>query len=178
MAGTGDIQIVNFTVGDVNYGVPVEQIREVRNMQKVTRVPGAPSYVEGVTNLRGQIITVMDLKKRLHLPQSEVGGEKIVVVELDKVAVGIVVDTVTEVSTIKSQDIERHMEIATKLDHYMIGVGKQGEKLIVILDLAKIIKDVEDQMVEQKTTDSTKESVAGVVEAKVMPMELNMASHL
>jgi len=151
MAGTGDIQIVNFTVGDVNYGVPVEQVREVRNMQKVTHVPGAPSYVDGVTNLRGQIITVIDLKKRLNLPQNSSGGEKIVVVELGKVAVGIVVDTVTEVSTVKSSDIERHMEIATKLDYYMLGIGKQGDKLIAILDLAKIIRDVEDRMVEQKT---------------------------
>ena len=177
MAGTGDVQIVNFTVGDVNYGVPVEQVREVRNMQKVTHVPGAPGYVEGVTNLRGQIITVMDLKKRLNLPHTEGGGEKIVVVTLDKVAVGIVVDTVTEVSTIKAPDIERHMEIATKLDHYMLGVGKQGDKLIVILDLAKIIKDVEDELTEQKAADAEKEANPSGVEAKLMPMELELASN-
>lgn len=177
MAGTGDVQIVNFTVGDVNYGVPVGQVREVRNMQKVTCVPGAPHYVEGVTNLRGQIITVMDLRKRLNLPQSEGGGEKIVVVELDKVAVGIVVDTVTEVSTIKSQDIERHMEIATKLDHYMLGVGKQNEKLIVILDLAKIIKDVEDQLIEEKPKDAEKAEPTSSVNVEVAPMELNMVAN-
>ena len=51
MAATGDMQIVNFTVGDVNYGVPVDQVREVRDVQAVTPVPGAPSYIEGVTNL-------------------------------------------------------------------------------------------------------------------------------
>ena len=61
---TGDIQIVNFTVDTVDYGVPVEQVREVRDMQSVTPVPGSPIFVEGVTNLRGQIITVMDLRKR------------------------------------------------------------------------------------------------------------------
>ena len=61
MKTVGGVQIVNFTVGDVNYGAPVEQVREVRDVQAVTPVPGAPSYVEGVTNLRGQIITVMDL---------------------------------------------------------------------------------------------------------------------
>jgi purine-binding chemotaxis protein CheW len=67
---SGDFQIVNFTVDNINYGVPVEQVREVRDMQSVTPVPGAPSYVEGVTNLRGQIITVFDLRKRLGLSWS------------------------------------------------------------------------------------------------------------
>ena len=176
MAGTGDVQIVNFTVGDVNYGVPVEQVREVRNMQKVTHVPGAPSYVEGVTNLRGQIITVIDLKKRLNLPQNENGGEKIVVVELGKVAVGIVVDTVTEVSTIKSSDIERHMEIATKLDYYMLGIGKQGDKLVSILDLAKIIKDVEDRLAEQKKNDE-KANVTSSPNPEIVPLAPNIATN-
>jgi chemotaxis signal transduction protein len=73
----GDLQIVNFTVDDVNYGVPVEQVREVRDMQQVTRVPGAPDYVNGVTNLRGQIITVVDLRKRLGLADVHNGSEKI-----------------------------------------------------------------------------------------------------
>jgi purine-binding chemotaxis protein CheW len=171
MAGVGDIQIVNFTVGEVNYGVPVEQVREVRNMQKVTQVPGAPSYVEGVTNLRGQIITVIDLKKRLNLPQSATGGEKIIVVELGKVSVGIVVDTVTEVSTIKSSDIERHMEIATKLDCYVLGIGKQGDKLVAILDLARIIKDVEDRLVEQTT------NIASSPNLEVVPMVPSIATN-
>jgi len=175
MAGTGDVQIVNFTVGDVNYGVPVEQVREVRNTQKVTRVPGAPAYVEGVTNLRGQIITVIDLKKRLNLPQDGGGGEKIIVVELDKVAVGVVVDTVTEVSTIKSPDIERHMEIATKLNHYMLGVGKQGDKLVVILDLAKIIKDVEDQLEKHKLKEA-ENAESSSLNAEVSAMALNLVS--
>ena len=67
----GDLQIVNFTVDNVNYGVPVDQVREVRDMQSVTPVPGAPAYVEGVTNLRGQIITVVNLRKRLGLPDKD-----------------------------------------------------------------------------------------------------------
>ncbi len=78
----GDMQIVNFTIGEVNYGVPVEQVREVRDMQTVTPVPGSPAFVEGVTNLRGQIITVMDLRKRLGLPQKDGAGEKILIIDL------------------------------------------------------------------------------------------------
>lgn len=145
---TGDAQIVNFTVGDVDYGVPVEQVREVRDVQAVTPVPGAPSYIEGVTNLRGQIITVMDLRKRLKITK-EGRGEKIIVIEMGKATVGVVVDSVTEVSTLAGADVERHMQVTKRLENYLVGVGKQGEKLIVILDLAKIIAESKDDLPEQ-----------------------------
>jgi purine-binding chemotaxis protein CheW len=151
MVTTEDLQIVNFTIGDVNYGVPVEQVREVRDVQAVTPVPGAPSYVDGVTNLRGQIITVMDLRKRLSIEEIEGGGEKIIVIEMSKTAVGVVVDTVTEVTTIPGDDVERHIQVTKRLENYVVGVGKQGDKLIVILDLSKIISDSKDEMPEQET---------------------------
>jgi purine-binding chemotaxis protein CheW len=165
MAATEDAQIVNFTVADVNYGVPVDQVREVRDVQAVTPVPGAPNYVEGVTNLRGQIITVMDLRKRLNIGETEGGGEKIIVIEMGKAAVGVVVDSVTEVSTIAGADIEKHMGATTKLDNYVVGVGKQGEKLIVILDLAKIITDVKEDLPEQKKSTAKKAASAKMVPA-------------
>ncbi|MCW3984686.1 MAG: chemotaxis protein CheW [Candidatus Bathyarchaeota archaeon] len=136
----GDLQIVNFTVDDVNYGVPVEQVREVRDMQQVTRVPGAPDYVNGVTNLRGQIITVVDLRKRLGLADVHNGSEKIMIIDLEKSAVGVVVDAVTEVTTIKEADIQKNNEITSSLGDFIIGVGKQNDKLSLILDIEKIVK--------------------------------------
>jgi purine-binding chemotaxis protein CheW len=138
----GDMQIVNFTIGEVNYGVPVEQVREVRDMQTVTPVPGSPPFVEGVTNLRGQIITVMDLRKRLGLPEKEGPGEKIIIIDLGKQAIGVVVDSVTEVSTIREPDIEKNAEVTTTLDESILGVGKQGNRLTIILDIAKTIGKV------------------------------------
>ncbi|MCW3999475.1 MAG: chemotaxis protein CheW [Candidatus Bathyarchaeota archaeon] len=140
---TGDIQIVNFTIGEVNYGVPVEQVREVRDMQTVTPVPGAPAFVEGVTNLRGQIITVMDLRKRLGLSLGANAGEKIIIIDLGNNAVGVVVDSVTEVSTIREPDIEKN-SVASTLDESIIGVGKQGNHLTIILDIAKTIAKAKD----------------------------------
>lgn len=140
MAKTGDLQIVNFTVDNVNYGVPVEQVREVRDMQVVTRVPGAPEYIKGVTNLRGQIITVVDLRKRLGLSEGTDAGGKIMIIDLEKSAVGVVVDSVTEVSTIKAKDIQRDMEISAQLSDFMLGVGKQDGHLSLILDISKIVK--------------------------------------
>jgi purine-binding chemotaxis protein CheW len=118
-----DLQIVNFTIDGVSYGVPVEQVREVRDIQTVTPIPQAPSYVEGVTNLRGQIITVVDLRKRLGLPQ--------------KSAVGVIVDSVTEVSTIKGQDLEN--DEAVRGNDSVIGIGKQGNHLTIVLDIAKTV---------------------------------------
>jgi purine-binding chemotaxis protein CheW len=139
----GDMQIVNFTIGEVNYGVPVEQVREVRDMQTVTPVPGSPAFVEGVTNLRGQIITVMDLRKRLNLPKKGDSSEKIIIIDLGKQAIGVVVDAVTEVSTIRGPDIEKNSEVTTTLDESILGVGKQGNHLTIILDIAKTITKVQ-----------------------------------
>jgi len=159
MVASGELQIVNFTMGDVNYGVPVEQVREVRDVQTVTPVPGAPRYIEGVTNLRGQIITVMNLRKRLNIESND-KGEKIIVVDMGKAAVGVVVDSVTEVSTLPDENIERHMQVTKKLQEYLIGVGKQGEKLTVILDLAKIIADSKDEMPEQENESGSAKMIA------------------
>lgn len=148
----GDMQIVNFTIGEVNYGVPVEQVREVRDMQTVTPVPGAASFVEGVTNLRGQIITVMDLRKRLGIEEKDGLGEKIIIIDLGKHAIGVVVDAVTEVSTIRGPDIEKNSEVTTTLDESIIGVGKQGNHLTIILDIAKTIAKAQDQTALAQTT--------------------------
>jgi purine-binding chemotaxis protein CheW len=141
---TGDLQIVNFTIGEVNYGVPVDQVREVRDMQTVTPVPGSPAFVEGVTNLRGQIITVMDLRKRLGLPDKSIANEKIIIIDLGKHAIGVVVDAVTEVSTIRGPDIEKNSEVTSTLDESILGVGKQGNHLTIILDIAKTISRVQN----------------------------------
>lgn len=147
----GDLQIVNFTVDNVNYGVPVDQVREVRDMQSVTPVPGAPAYVEGVTNLRGQIITVVNLRKRLGLPEKTGIGEKIMIIDLNKsAAVGVVVDSVTEVSTIREVDVEKNMEVTSALGDFILGVGKQNDHLSVILDISKIVQKVKESMAAQE----------------------------
>lgn len=157
MTQIGDQQIVNFTVGEVNYGVPVDQVREVREIQSVVPVPGAPSYIEGMSNLRGQLITVMDLKERLNLTAAETTGDKIIVIEVNDLSVGVVVDTVTDVSTITEDNIEGNMDIASEYDEYVIGVGKQEDKLVVILNLANVITDISDQIILDKSSTTSDE---------------------
>ena len=141
MSNTTDLQIVNFTVGSVDYGVPVEQVREIREMQAVTPIPGTPDFIEGVTNLRGQVITVLNLKRRLGLASDNKGSRKIMIVEAEKATAGVVVDSVAEVSRIPLTEVERQLETVLVNSEYIIGVGKQAEKLIVILNLAKIIRN-------------------------------------
>ncbi len=138
-------QIVNFTVGEVGYGVPVDQVREVRDCQEVTPVPGSPHWVEGVTNLRGQIITIVDLSKRLNLPHSEGGRGKIIVVETSRTTVGVIVDSVTEVSDIDKEDVSNNIMTEQGTD-YIIGIGKQDNTLVVMLDLTKIVEDAGAQV--------------------------------
>jgi len=157
-------QIVNFTVSDVNYGVPVDQVREVRDLQVVVPVPGAPSYVKGISNLRGQLITIIDLQKRLALRASNIDNRKIIVIELENHSVGVIVDTVTDVSIITGEEIQGDMDFTTKYNAHVIGVGKQNDDLVVILDLANVAGDVDytvdvadasDQMQTQMQTAST-----------------------
>lgn len=137
-------QIVNFTVGEVNYGVPVEQVREVRDLQSVIPVPGSPSYVTGMSNLRGQLITIMDLQKRLNIDANGGLNKKIIIIERDAHSVGVIVDTVTDVSIIPDDDIQSNMDLTTQYASYVIGVGKLNEDLVVILDLVNVISDVSD----------------------------------
>ncbi|MBN2335901.1 chemotaxis protein CheW [Candidatus Bathyarchaeota archaeon] len=136
---TDDLQIVNFTVGEVNYGVPVHQVREILGMQPVTPVPGTAHFVLGVSNLRGQIITVMDLKLLLGLQGADDGGRKIIWVQHHQYMVGIIVDQVTEVSTIPGGEIDAANNDGTGINEYTIGVGKQRDRLVVLLDFYKII---------------------------------------
>lgn len=146
MTNVADQQIVNFTVSGVNYGVPVDQVREVRDVQSVIPVPGSPDFVMGISNLRGQLISVMDLQKRLNLDETDGGGGKIIIVEMEDHSVGIIVDTVTDVSLIPGADIEGNLEFTTEYESYVIGVGKQNENLVVILNLTNVIRDVVDQL--------------------------------
>ncbi len=143
---TGDLQIVNFTIDNVHYGVPVEQVREVRDMQAVTPVPGSPTYVEGVTNLRGQVITVVDLRKRLGLADGTSVNEKIMILDLEKLPIGIVVDSVTEVSTLKETDIETNKQVTSTLGDYILGIGKQDDHLSLILDISKFVSSIPTQI--------------------------------
>lgn len=146
-----EIQMLTFSVDKVFYGVNVQQVREVKNFEGVTPVPYASDYVKGVTNLRGEVIPVIDLKKRFGMATQEGADEAgIMIIVQGKHPVGVMVDSVLEVLTLPKDDIETNPDslIVDKSESIM-GVAKHNNELILLLDLVKVIsKNVETEDVK------------------------------
>jgi purine-binding chemotaxis protein CheW len=136
-----EVQLVIFQLGREEFAVEVTQVREIIRMQDITRMPKAPSFVEGIINLRGQIIAVLDLAQRLSLEAAERGPEtRIIVVEAGDVKVGMIVDSVSEVMRINEDEVEPSPALAADVEAvYLKGVVKQDNRLIILLDLTRIL---------------------------------------
>ncbi len=136
-----EIQMLTFTLEGVSYGVDVHQVREVKNFEGVTPVPYAPIYVKGVTNLRGEVVPVIDLRKRFGLVERKGNDEMgIMVIVQDKHPIGVMVDTVMDVLTLSRKDIElTHQSLITNRSEAMLGIAKHDKDLIILLDLRKIV---------------------------------------
>jgi purine-binding chemotaxis protein CheW len=136
-------QFVNFRLRDEEYGVDIGSVREITRVADISHIPESPSFIEGVTNLRGQIIPVVDLAKQFGLAPQEKLPEsaRIVVTEIKGQTVGMIVDEVPEVIKIPEENIEPTPElIQTGIrKDYIKGVGKLENRLIVLLDLEKVL---------------------------------------
>lgn len=134
-------QLVVFDLAGEHYGVDIAVVEGIIKMQAITAVPHAPAFVEGVTNLRGKVLPVIDLRKRFGLPTANVTKDsRIVVVEMAGQTVGMVVDGVSEVLRISTEAIEPPSPIVTTLDSAFIrGIAKVGERLVILLDLSKVL---------------------------------------
>jgi purine-binding chemotaxis protein CheW len=134
-------QIVGFRVGKENFGVPIAIVREIVPRMDITEVPDSPAYIEGVINLRGKIIPVVDLRKRFAEPVESNRRNRILVAELDGHLVGMVVDAANEVLKVTPELIEPPPNIFEQGElNYVTGVGKLGGKLVILIDLAKIMQ--------------------------------------
>ena len=136
-----EIQLVIFGLGREEFAVEVTQVREIMRMEEITRMPKSPPFVEGIINLRGQIIAVIDLAKRLNLETSERDGEtRIIVVEAEDIKVGMIVGSVSEVLRVSSGAVEPSPTLAADVSAaYLQGVVKQDNRLIILLDLTKVL---------------------------------------
>ncbi len=136
-------QLVNFRLRDEEFGVDISSVREITKVTEITRVPEAPGFVKGITNLRGEIIPVIDLAFQLGLPPQEKQPEsaRIVVTEIMHQTVGILVDEVPEVLRIPEENIEPTPQlIDSEINkEYIRGVGKLEHRLILLLNLDKIL---------------------------------------
>jgi purine-binding chemotaxis protein CheW len=134
-----EMQMLTFSLDDVLYGVNVSQVREVKNFEGVTPVPYAPSYVRGVTNLRGEVIPVIDLRRRFGMAVTKNENTNIMIIVQDKHPVGIMVDSVMEVLTLSKADIEANQDsLIIDKSEAVLGVAKHDKSLIILLDLLRV----------------------------------------
>lgn len=135
-----ELQIVAFQVGREMFGLPIPAVREIVRVPEITAVPNVPEHIEGVINLRGRIIPVIDLQKRFGGGATERNiKNRVVVAELEQRTVGLIVHSASEVLRIPPSEIEKPRDVfpESELD-YLSGVGKLNGRLVLLLDLQKI----------------------------------------
>jgi purine-binding chemotaxis protein CheW len=140
---SAELQIVVFELGDERYGLDIATVYEIIRHQPITAVPQAPAFVEGVINLRGRIIPVVDLRDRFGMVRGALTrASRIVVAEAAGTRVGLVVDGVSEVLMVPADAIEPTPEVAAGIDaSYLRGIAKLGERLIILLELDGLFGD-------------------------------------
>ena len=143
------LQVVVFKTNEEEFALEILQVKEIVRMTLITPVPKTPPFIEGIINLRGQILTVIDLAKRLNLetlPRTD--KSRIIVVALDDFSIGLIVDEVVEVLRLPEDSIETHPElISTEFQHSFIkGVGKLEKRLLILIDAVKLFspEEIED----------------------------------
>lgn len=144
-------QLVVFSVADETYGIDIHRVREIIRVPEITRVPRTPDFVEGVVNLRGSVIPVLDLRKRFGFPASEGdSNQRIVVIEMGDQTVGIIVDSVSEVLQIDVAEIEPPSPYVISVDsQYIAGIAKFNDKLIILLDVNRVLSTEEKESVAE-----------------------------
>lgn len=145
-AATSDtelLQLVSFVVGNEEFAVPILAVQEINRMMQITAVPQSPPFVEGVINLRGKIIPVIDLRKRFGMPPAEdTSDARIIVVEVAQRVIGFTVDRVNEVLRIAADIVDPAPQMVVGVDSEFIqGVGKLADRLLILLSLEKLFHD-------------------------------------
>ena len=134
-------QMVLFELGNETYGLDIAAVHEIIRMQPITKVPKAPKYVEGVINLRGKVIPVIDLGKRFGFEKADgAKNNRIVVVNIGETTLGIIVDAVTEVIRIPADSVEPVSDIVSSgHSEYLMGIAKLSDKMVILLALEKLL---------------------------------------
>lgn len=140
-ASAGTRKYLTFVLGEEEYGLDILKVKEIIGLMEITRVPQMPDFVRGVINLRGRIIPVIDLRSRFGLPEQEDTRETcIIVVDLNGVLMGVVVDRVSEVLDLNLEDIEETPEFGAEVDtDFITGMGKYEDRVIMLLDIGKVL---------------------------------------
>lgn len=167
-------QLVVFTLSSESYGVDIAKVHGIERMHEITKVPRTPNFLQGVINLRGRVIPVVHLRKLFRLPEGEVTKEtRIVVVDIGGQQIGVQVDEVTEVLTISTEAVEPASSIMTSADSdFMLGIAKLHEKLVILLDLDKVLSNKENAQLSEMNTATTERETSTVEEVTPETAEL------
>ncbi len=145
------MQLVTFSIGEEEFGVDILKVQEIIRTMEITKVPRAPVFVEGVINLRGKVIPIVDLRRRFGLQSRDHDKDtRMIVIEINNMIVGFVVDSVSEVLRIPSHTVEPPPPVVAGLEsEYISGVGKLEDRLLILLDLNRLLSSREQDMVNQ-----------------------------
>jgi len=145
-SSNNQIQLVIFKLAGEEFGIDIMQVQEIIRLPALTRIPQAPGYVKGIINLRGKIIVVMNLGARFGMDSKDFDdNSRIIIVKIDETVVGMIVDSVSEVIRIPAKNIESAPNRITSKVHadYLHGVGVVGQRLLILLDMEKVLVEEE-----------------------------------
>lgn len=162
------VQLVVFRIGKELYGVDIASVQEIVRVPAVTEVPDAPVFLEGVINLRGRIVPVIDLRKRLRLPAAgRTKSTRVLITEVEGRVVGLLVDAASEVLKILIESIEGPPEMISAIGvEYIVGVAKVEDRLIILLDLKKVLSLEDMKRVEAVHRQLAGEEKEGLPESQ------------
>lgn len=166
-SGQNEIQIIIFKLGSEEYGVPINNVQEIILPQKSTRIPKSPVYVDGFINLRGNIISIIDGKKKFKLKEiaeNNLNDKRIIVLEVEEEISGLIVDGVNEVITLNISDIEPPPIDLEEHSDIFWGIGKYDNRLLILINTEKFMAFNEDE----KNIDAFKKVTNAVKEAQVV----------
>lgn len=144
------LQLVTFSIGEEEFGVDILKVQEIIRTMEITKVPRAEAFVEGVINLRGKVIPILDLRRRFKLPsKAHDKHTRIIVIEMNNMIVGFVVDSVSQVLRIPSNTVEPPPVVAGVDSEYISGVGKLQDSLLILLDLNKLLSSADLESLAQ-----------------------------
>jgi len=157
-------QYIGFRLESGEFAIPIMRVREIINLPDITHIPQSPAYLKGITNLRGSVIPVVDLKKLIHMTASEGGGLKVIVIASGRITFGLLVDGITGVISIEETAIESPENLPHGHEDQVEGVAKLDGRLVVLLDVKKLIPLDDMSLLEDYATEVGTAGADGTIE--------------
>jgi len=166
-----EIQLVSFKIKDEEFGIPIEDVQEIIRMSEITKLPGTRTFIEGVIDLRGQILPVIDLRKKLNLNDVTdfTPSTRIDVIAVDGIETGMIVDNVSEVLRVSKESVKNPPSLLGEDKEYLTGIVRFDSRLIILLNVKKIItkedivhiseitKRISDESIDKKDLEDTED---------------------